>query len=171
MCASTLDPATAARFAKLALGCVHREYPNKIAHAMNSDADARPPRELTPAFYGCYDWHSSVHGHWMLARIARLVSNQPVAADARAALARSLTRQNLDREAAYLKETGRATFERPYGLAWLFQLAGTIRRLASGPPVSARSNRPPSSASKPGSSSYPTPSALASIRTPPSPSA
>ncbi len=66
-----LEPADAVRFAGLALDCVHSEYPNKIAHAMNSDADARPPRELTPAFYGCYDWHSSVHGHWLLARVAR----------------------------------------------------------------------------------------------------
>ena len=66
-----VDPALAERFARLALACVHQEYPNKIAHVMNADADARPPRELTPAFYGCYDWHSSVHGHWLLARARR----------------------------------------------------------------------------------------------------
>jgi DUF2891 family protein len=63
---------TAARFAQLALDCVHREYPNKIAHTLASDADALPPRVLTPAFYGCFDWHSAVHGHWMLARLARV---------------------------------------------------------------------------------------------------
>ena len=56
----------------LALECVHREYPNKIAHVMGSDADAKPPRQLTPAFFGCYDWHSSVHGHWLLVRAVRL---------------------------------------------------------------------------------------------------
>ena len=66
-----LEVAAAARFAALALECVHREYPNKIGHVMQSDADARPPRALTPAFYGCYDWHSSVHGHWLLARLAK----------------------------------------------------------------------------------------------------
>jgi len=56
---------------------VHQEYPNKIAHVLNGDDDALPPRTLTPAFYGCYDWHSSVHGHWLLARIARLHPDAP----------------------------------------------------------------------------------------------
>ncbi len=59
----------AERFARLALDCVHKEYPNKIAHVLSSDRDVRPPRELTPAFFGCYDWHSAVHGHWLLARL------------------------------------------------------------------------------------------------------
>ena len=57
------DINAAQRFASLALACVHKEYPNKISHNLNSDADVAPPRKLTPAFYGCYDWHSSVHGH------------------------------------------------------------------------------------------------------------
>ena len=124
--ASTLDPAVAERFAKLALACVHREYPNKIAHALNSDQDVKPPRELTPSFYGCYDWHSSVHGHWLLARLARLYPDAPFAAKAKAALNQSLTAANLEKEAAYLRGTGRATFERPYGLAWLLQLAAEL---------------------------------------------
>ncbi len=115
------------RFARLALDCVHKEYPNKIAHAMNSDADARPPRELTPAFYGCYDWHSCVHGHWLLARLTRLHPDAPYAAGARAALARSLTESNIAGEVAYLNAAGRQTFERPYGLAWLLQLAAELR--------------------------------------------
>src|SRR5690348_18448686 len=68
---SEFDVHAAERFANLALACVHKEYPNKISHTMNSDADVAPPRRLTPAFYGCYDWHSSVHGHWLLARLAR----------------------------------------------------------------------------------------------------
>jgi hypothetical protein len=67
------------RSAELALACVHKEYPNKIAHVLNGDADVKPPRELTPAFFGCYDWHSSVHGHWLLARVARLHSSAPFA--------------------------------------------------------------------------------------------
>ncbi len=69
--AATLDEAAATRFASLALRCVHQEYPNKISHTLQGDADVQPPRTLTPAFYGCYDWHSSVHGHWLLARLAR----------------------------------------------------------------------------------------------------
>ena len=70
---SEIDVATAERLARLALDCVHREYPNKIAHVMESDADALPPRKLTPAFFGCFDWHSAVHGHWMLLRLLRLL--------------------------------------------------------------------------------------------------
>jgi hypothetical protein len=121
------DSALAARMARLALDCVHREYPNKIAHVLHSDADARPPRELTPAFYGCYDWHSAVHGHWLLVRLARLYPYEPLAQEARRALARSFTAENLAAEARYLNGAGRQTFERPYGLAWLLQLAAELR--------------------------------------------
>jgi hypothetical protein len=122
-----VDPALAERFARLALACVHQEYPNKIAHVMSSDADVRPPRELTPAFCGCYDWHSSVHGHWLLARVARLRPEAPFAAEARRALGRSLTPENLAAEVRYLEGKGRVSFERPYGLAWLLQLSAELR--------------------------------------------
>ncbi len=121
-----LDEDTAGRFAALALDCVHREYPNKIAHVLDSDADVAPPRELTPAFYGCFDWHSSVHGHWLLARLSRLQPEADFAVPARAALARSLTTANIEAEVAYLRAPGRASFERPYGLAWLLQLAAEL---------------------------------------------
>jgi len=124
---TSLDEAAAGRFAALALACIHQEYPNKLSHVLASDADARPPRDLTPAFFGCFDWHSSVHGHWLLARLARRFPAAPFAAPARAALARSLTPANLAAEAAYLKTPGRASFERPYGLAWLLQLAAELR--------------------------------------------
>jgi len=125
--AAPLDEAAAARFARLALECAHREYPNKLAHVLNGDSDARPPRELTPAFYGCFDWHSSVHGHWLLAKLARLYPGAPFAAEARAALARSLTPANVEAEVAYLRGQGRVSFERPYGLAWLLQLATELK--------------------------------------------
>ena len=124
---TVFDAAAAARFAGLALACVHQEYPNKIAHVMTSDADARPPRDLTPAFFGCYDWHSSVHGHWLLARLARIFPGAPFAPRARAALARSLTADHVAIEARYLAGPGRTSFERPYGLAWLLQLAAELR--------------------------------------------
>lgn len=123
----SLDPAAAERFANLALACVHQEYPNKIAHVLQSDRDALPPRTLTPAFYGCYDWHSSVHGHWLLARLARLQPEAVFAAKARAALQQSITPANVATEVAYLNGPGRASFERPYGLAWLLQLTGELR--------------------------------------------
>lgn len=118
---------SAARFAHLALDCVHREYPNKIAHVLQGDEDVAPPRELSPAFYGCYDWHSSVHGHWLLARLARTFPEAPFAAEARAALAQSLTPEHIAGEVAYVTGEGRVSFERPYGLAWLLQLAAELR--------------------------------------------
>lgn len=124
---TTLNVSAAERFAALALACVDREYPNKIAHVMSSDKDVRPPRELTPAFFGCFDWHSSVHGHWLLARLARAFPQAPFAAKARDVLARHLTPEKMAREADYLSAEGRATFERPYGLAWLLQLAQELR--------------------------------------------
>ena len=127
----TLDPQAAERFANLALACVHKEYPNKLAHVLQSDKDALPPRTLTPAFYGCYDWHSSVHGHWLLARLVRLAPDAPFAAKAQAALERSLTKENITAEVAYLNGAGRASFERPYGLAWLLQLTGELREMDS----------------------------------------
>jgi DUF2891 family protein len=127
MAGSDFDQAQAARFAKMALDCVHREYPNKIAHSLNSDADVKPPRELTPAFYGCYDWHSSVHGHWLLARLTRLFPQAPFAVDARRALAQSIAPPNIAQEVKYLSAEGRNSFERPYGLAWMLQLAAELK--------------------------------------------
>jgi hypothetical protein len=121
------DAAAAERFAKLALTCVDKEYPNKISHVLNSDADVAPPRKLTPAFCGCYDWHSSVHGHWLLVRLIRTFPAASVVAPSREALSKSLTAENLKQEAAYLRGKGRATFERPYGLSWLLQLCAELR--------------------------------------------
>jgi len=121
------DLNAAERFANLALACVHKEYPNKISHNLNSDADVAPPRKLTPAFYGCYDWHSSVHGHWLLVRLVRTFPDAPFVQSAREALRQSLTAENIAQEAAYLRGEGRASFERPYGLAWLLQLSAELR--------------------------------------------
>ena len=125
--ATMFDVKTAERFANLALACVHKEYPNHISHTLNSDADVAPPRKLTPAFYGCYDWHSSVHGHWLLVRLIRTFPDASFVSAARDALRQSLTADNLTQEAAYLQGQGRASFERPYGLAWLLQLAAELR--------------------------------------------
>jgi hypothetical protein len=127
MANSDFDQTQAARFAALALDCVHKPYPNKIAHSLNSDADVKPPRQLTPAFYGCYDWHSSVHGHWLLVRLTRLFPQAPFTPEARRALAHSLTPANIAQEVLYLNAEGRNTFERPYGLAWLLQLAAELK--------------------------------------------
>jgi Protein of unknown function (DUF2891) len=123
----TFDASAAARFAKLALKCVHQEYPNKIAHVLSGDEDVAPPRRLTPAFYGCYDWHSSVHGHWLLARLARAFPDESFAPAARDALQQSLTPDHIKDEVLYIKGPGRTSFERPYGLAWLMQLGTELR--------------------------------------------
>jgi hypothetical protein len=123
-----LPPELAKRFAELALACIHREYPNKIAHVLASDEDVAPPRALTPAFFGCFDWHSAVHGHWLLVRLLRLHPEAPFADRARDGLARSLTPENVAAEVAYLERPDRAGFERPYGLAWLLQLAAELRQ-------------------------------------------
>jgi len=124
--APKFDAKTAERFADLALACVGKEYPNKISHLLNSDADVAPPRKLTPAFYGCYDWHSSVHGHWLLVRLVKTFPDAPFAKPAREALRKSLTKENLKQEAVYLRAEGRASFERPYGMAWLLQLVAEL---------------------------------------------
>src|SRR5437764_15409480 len=101
--AAKFDEKAAERFANLALACVHKEYPNKIAHNLSSDKDVAPPRKLTPAFYGCYDWHSSVHGHWLLARLARTFPNAPFAKPAHEALQASITPENIAQDVAYLR--------------------------------------------------------------------
>jgi len=110
------------RFAVLALDCVHREYPNKISHVMQSGSDVQSPSELTPAFYGCFDWHSSVHGHWLLTRVLNTQPDSVFADEIRAKLATSFTEENFASELAYYEAEGRASFERPYGIAWYLQL-------------------------------------------------
>lgn len=108
------------RFASLALSCVHREYPNKIAHVLTSDTDVQAPHNLTPAFFGCFDWHSAVHGHWLLVRLGRIDENLTI--ECLQALRQSLSKEKLQGEVKYFNGEQRQTFERPYGLAWLLQL-------------------------------------------------
>ena len=115
------------RFANLALACVHQEYPNKIAHVMSSDQDVAPPRELTPVFYGCFDWHSSVHGHWLLTRLLRLYPDADFAQAAEAALNLSFTAEKVAVEVNYVTNDMRGSFERPYGVAWFLQLTAELR--------------------------------------------
>jgi hypothetical protein len=109
------------RFAKLVLSCVRREFPYQPAHVVQRPADLRRPRELHPAFYGCYDWHSAVHGHWLLVHLARHIPGLKEAAAIRRVLDEHLSARNLKVEAAYLKK--HPGFERPYGWAWLLKLA------------------------------------------------
>jgi isoaspartyl peptidase/L-asparaginase-like protein (Ntn-hydrolase superfamily) len=124
---SGFDATQAAPFVQLALDCAVQEYPNKIGHTMQSDADQGTPRSLHPAFYGCFDWHSSVHGHWLLARFARLYPEHELADEARRVLDHHLTPDHIAAEVDYLMGEDRASWERPYGLAWLLQLAAELK--------------------------------------------
>jgi hypothetical protein len=127
---ATVHATTLARFVRMALDGVHREYPNQIAHVMTRDEDAQPPRSLTPVFYGCYDWHSAVHGHWLLARASRLFPDAEYANEARAALDASFSSATrVAAEVAYVRE--RPGFERPYGLAWLLTLQAELVEMGS----------------------------------------
>src|SRR5215469_6143002 len=119
--ALTIDRAS--HFARLALRCVEKELPNKIDHLINDASDVRRPKDLHPAFYGCLDWHSSVHGHWMLVRLLRTFPALPEAAQIRKSLDATMTAENILAEVAYFSGANRQSFERTYGWAWLLQLA------------------------------------------------
>jgi len=125
---------TALLFADLALAGITREYPNAPGIVLNSPADLQSPRTLHPAFYGCFDWHSSVHGHWTLARLLRLFPEMPKAVTIRAALAGNLTADNLRAEAEYFNAPNHHSFERTYGWAWLLKLT---EELATSPDPNA----------------------------------
>jgi hypothetical protein len=118
----SLSMEQASHFAGLAIQCIAREFPNKPEHVLNSSADVLSPRALHPAFYGCFDWHSSVHGHWMLVRLLRMFPALPEGTAVRAALDRNLAAPNIQAEAAYLNAPNRQSFERTYGWAWLLKL-------------------------------------------------
>jgi hypothetical protein len=117
----------ASSFARLALKGLGKEYPNKPEHVIAGPDDVRGPRAFHPAFYGSYDWHSSVHGHWMLARLLRLFPDLPEAQEVRAVLSEHLTAENLEAEADYFARKESRPFERPYGWAWLLKLAEELR--------------------------------------------
>ena len=119
----SLTQTEASHFASLAMKCIRKEYPNKPDHTINDGDDVRNPRAMHPAFYGCFDWHSTVHGHWMLVRLLRLFPSMPEAHDIRGALNANLSAKNIAGEAAYLNQSNRASFERTYGWAWLLKLA------------------------------------------------
>jgi hypothetical protein len=119
----TLDMEAASVFAGLALKGITREYPNKLDHTMNGPEEVRSPSVLHPAFYGSYDWHSCVHGHWMLVRLLKLYPDLPEAEEIRATLGDLLTPEKLAAEVAYMDAPSRASFERSYGWAWLLKLA------------------------------------------------
>jgi hypothetical protein len=121
-----LTPERASAFAKLALKGIGQEYPHKPGVVYADAADVKSPKAQHPAFHGCFDWHSAVHGHWMLVRVLKKQPLIPEAKAIREALARNLTAENLKAEAAYFARKDAKSFERPYGWTWLLKLAGEL---------------------------------------------
>jgi hypothetical protein len=136
---ATLTLALASKFSRLVLSHVEREYPNKLDHVLTSAADVQGPRALHPVFFGSFDWHSCVHGHWLLATLLRRFPDLPESAAIHALFERQFRQNKVAAEVAYLSAPGRAGFERPYGWAWLLMLAAELARPAS--PDAARAGR------------------------------
>ena len=126
-----LTQESASNFAQITLKCVQKEYPNSPGLVLNAAADVLAPGKVHPSFYGCYDWHSSVHGHWMLARLLRLFPNLPEKDQIVRALGANLTLENIKTEAAYFSRPGTQAFERTYGWAWTLKLAEELQRSPS----------------------------------------
>ena len=124
----TLTPSRAASFADNALANVVREFPNKMDHVMGAAGDARRPRDLHPAFYGSFDWHSCVHMHWLLARVRRIIPDLPQRKAIEDLFDDHLSPPNIAAECAYLARPESRSFERTYGWAWLLELATELRR-------------------------------------------
>jgi hypothetical protein len=125
---AAIEMATASRFASLALSHVTREFPNKLDHVLNGPDDAKRPRALHPVFYGSMDWHSNVHGYWLLATLLRVAPGLPERHRIRALFDGQITAAGVAGEVAYLDQPNRGTFERPYGWAWLLMLAAELQR-------------------------------------------
>ena len=122
-----LSDAEADRWAALALKCLRQEYPNKLDHVMNGAGEVQGPKVLHPAFYGCFDWHSAVHGHWMLVRLLRDHPAMTRAGEIRAVLTENLSPERIVLEVAYLGQGNRRSFERTYGWAWLLKLSAELQ--------------------------------------------
>jgi hypothetical protein len=124
--ASRLTPQIASSFARIALGHVTREYPNKLDHVLDGPGDARGPRDLHPIFFGSFDWHSCVHGYWLLASLLRREPGIPEGPAIRALFDGAFTAANVAGEVGYLARPSSRGFERPYGWGWLLKLQAEL---------------------------------------------
>lgn len=124
----SLTPSVASHFARLALAHATREYPNSLQHILAGPGDIKSPRQLHPVFYGSMDWHSCVHGYWLVATILRLFPDIEEAGAIRKLLDAQLTATKVKGEIRYLQQPLRGIFERPYGWAWLLMLAAELNR-------------------------------------------
>ena len=118
-----LDLAQANRLAELPLSCIQQEYPNTLGQTLSDSTSLGTPRQLHPAFYGCFDWHSSVHGHWMLVKLLKIFPDLDRSSEARAKLQANITSEHIQGELQYFKRPEEQSYERTYGWAWLLKLA------------------------------------------------
>lgn len=125
---STLNLEQANRLAELPLACVGTEYPNKLGQTIGSDNDLKSPKELHPAFYGCFDWHSAVHGHWSMVSLLRQFPELEKKEEMQNLLLQSISKENIEKEVAYFRGKHNKSFERTYGWAWLLKLAEELHR-------------------------------------------
>src|SRR5690606_20307273 len=129
---TTLTRDIAEKFAALALAHVEREFPHKMDHVMAGAADVIGPRAAHPIFFGSYDWHSCVHGYWLLARLRRRYPDFAPAKDIDALFDARITLETVEGECVYLRRPESRTFERPYGWGWLLALQAELRQHKDG---------------------------------------
>lgn len=118
-----LTSAQAHRLAQLPLNCIQTEYPNKPGQTLGSKEDIQEPHLLHPAFYGCFDWHSAVHGHWSLVKLLKMFPDMEEANRIREMLAANISKKNIEQEVAYFEGEHNRSYERTYGWAWLLKLS------------------------------------------------
>ena len=116
----------ASQLANFPLSCISKEYPNKLGQVIGDSSDLKSPWELHPAFYGCFDWHSSVHGHWMLVRLLKIYPDLPERKEIRDRIGQNITAENILKEVTYFEGNLNKTYERTYGWAWLLKLASEL---------------------------------------------
>lgn len=124
----TLNLEQANRLAELPLACVGTEYPNRLGQTLGSDEDLKSPKALHPAFYGCFDWHSAVHGHWSLVSLLRQFPDLERRNETEAWLLNSISKANIEKEVAYFDDKNNSSFERTYGWAWLLKLTEELHK-------------------------------------------
>lgn len=117
-----IDQKSAERLVALPLKCAQQEFPNKLGQVLNSATDLTRPAELHPAFYGCFDWHSAVHGQWLMVRLLKTYPNLTQAAKIRSILSTQLSEKNIQQEIAFFGTKNNESFERLYGWAWTLKL-------------------------------------------------
>jgi hypothetical protein len=116
----------ASKLVELPLKCATQEYPNKLGQVIGDSTHLKQPKQLHPAFYGCFDWHSAVHGHWSMVELLRLYPDLKQADSIKNILTAHLSKENIEREVDYFQQDINNGYERMYGWAWLFKLSQAL---------------------------------------------